>query len=256
MTSKSVHGVIAFSILVGCLTACTTTSLEYDRMTGTAFPATTTVGGNTVSLTSIYADADKVLNVNQDQTNIAALTGPADPNDPNKYDYITEAELNTIETANRTVPVDVNEYSCGFWIFSGTCRTYYLYGIVVNHWYERINGTRSTGTLGIMWATDNRRAFASFYKNGTVSGNNAKYLRSTAHEIGHAYNLHHQEGDGSRTIMNQTGVVGDTYDYEFSSDSEDHLDDHPRDCVYPGTGSFTSVNTAHTPHTFTTSDCP
>lgn len=256
MLSKSVYEVIVFSILVGGLTACTTTNLEYDRMTGTAFPATTTVGGNTVSLTSIYSDANKVLNVNQDQTNIAALTGPANPADPNQYAYITEAELDTIETANRTVSVGVNVYSCGFWIFKGTCRTYYLYGIVANHWYEFGNGTRLQGVMGIMWTADNRRAFASFYKNGTVSGNNAKYLRSTAHEIGHAYNLHHQDGDGSRTIMNQTSVVGDSYDYEFSSDSGDHLDDHPRDCVYPGTGSFTSVNTAHTAHTFTTSDCP
>lgn len=255
MISKSVHEIAVFSILVSCLTACTTTSLEYDRMTGTSFPANTTVGGNTVSLTSIYSDAGKVFNVNQDQTNIAPLAGPANPADPNQYAYITEAELDTVETANRTVPVDVNVYSCGFWIFRGTCRTYYLYGIVANHWYERQNGSRLTGVLGIMWTTNNRRAFASFYKNGTVSSNNSKYLRSTAHEIGHSYNLHHEEGDGSRTIMNQTGVVGNSYDFEFSSDSKDHLDDHPRDCVFPGTGSFTSVNTAHTAHTYTTSDC-
>ena len=34
-----------------------------------------------------------------------------------------------------------------------------------------------------------------FYRNTAVSTNPAKYLRSAAHEIGHAYNLHHEDGD-------------------------------------------------------------
>ena len=82
----------------------------------------------------------------------------------------------------------------------------------------------------------NRSAFVTLYKNSVVSTDNGKYLRSTAHEIGHAFNLNHCDGDGSTTIMNQTGTVGDTYSYEFSSDSLDHLQDHDRDSVWPGIG--------------------
>jgi hypothetical protein len=192
--------------------------------------------------------------VDEDTTNIAPLTGPTDPADPDQYDYITEAELDTVEKANRTKPVSPTEEECGFWIFTSTCRTYYIYGVVVDHYYERNNGTRLKGVMGIMWA-DNCRAFANFYKNSTINSNGGKYLRSAAHEIGHAFNLHHEDGDGSTTIMNQTGTVGNSYVYEFSSESETHLEDHPSQCRNPGVATFGSVNTVHTDHGWTTTDC-
>lgn len=99
--------------------------------------------------------------------------------------------------------------------------------------------------MGLMYDSANRSAFANFYKHNTVSGNNAKYLRSTAHEIGHAFNLAHCDGDGSTTIMNQTRVVGNTFTYEFSSESLEHLQDHPKEFVWPGISPFEFV----CPHT-------
>ena len=88
-----------------------------------------------------------------------------------------------------------------------------------------------------MYNSSQRRAFANFYKNTTLNSDNAKYLRSSAHELGHAFNMSHCDGDGSTTIMNQTGVVGNSFDYEFSASSLDHLQNHDKDAVWPGISS-------------------
>jgi hypothetical protein len=225
------------------LLGCVTTHLEYDKMSGTSFPPEQTVDGDTVTLSSIYAKAGKLLVVDENDTEIAALAG----------DSISDAELDSVEADNRSSPVDPSSRSCGFWIFRGTCTTYYLYGIVVNHFGEDSAGNKSTSLLGRMWTTGNRRAFVNFYKNSTVSGDGGKYLRSAAHEIGHGFNLHHEDGDGVKTIMNQTGVVGDSYVYEFSSTSLNHLKNHPAHCVFPGTGTFLSCVPDHEDHV--TEDC-
>ncbi len=233
-TGKSLW--IATTAVFLLLAGCTSTRLEYDRMTGTAFPQPETVAGKAVNLPSIYIQGDILLAVQEDGTGIAALTGPFDPTDPNQYDYITPAELRTLVLANRGSPIGVVEWDCEFWIFSGTCRRYHVYGIVVNHYRENGSGTRSTSTMGWMYDPDSRSGFTNYYRNSTLSGNNAKYLRSTAHEVGHAFNLSHCDGDGSTTIMNTTGTVGDTFSYEFSSSSLEHLQDHPKEAVWPGIG--------------------
>ena len=224
-----------FILLFG-LSACTTVKLEYDRMTGTAFPKSETLDGEEVTLGTIYLQGNILLVEDQDDTSIAPLTGPFDPTDPDQYDYITKAELETIELANRSTPVGAREWECEFGIFDGTCREYHLYGIVVNHYREKDDGTRSTGSMGLMYDPVERSAFVNYYKNSTNSTDNGKYLRSTAHENGHAFNLNHCDGDGSTTIMNQTSVVGGSYTYEFSSSSLDHLQNHDKETVWPGSG--------------------
>ena len=227
---------IAALAIVMALGGCTTARLEYDRMTGTAFPQPETVSGEEVNFTSIYLQGERLLTVNEDDTAIAPLTGPFDPTDPDQYDYITTAELETLEAANRDDPVSFVEFACSFWIFEGTCTRYHVYGIVVDHFRERDNGTRSTTTMGLMYDPVNRSAFTNYYMHPTISGDNAKYLRSAAHEVGHAFNMSHCDGDGSTTIMNQTGTVGDTFSYEFSATSLDHLQNHPDAAVWPGIG--------------------
>jgi hypothetical protein len=219
--------------LVG-LAGCTTVRLEYDRMTGTALPAETTFDGETVNLATIYLQGDILLSVMEDDTGIAPLTGPADPADPTQYDYITPAELETIEAAYRTSSLGPASWTCKFWIFSGTCTRYHIYGIVADHYEEKADGTRLTSTMGLMYDSDSRGAFANFYKHNTVRTHNQKYLRSAAHEAGHAFNLNHCDGDGATTIMNQTSVVGDSYTYKFSAASLEHLQDHDRNAVWPG----------------------
>lgn len=240
------------------LAGCTTTRIEYDRMTGTAFPPDQTVAGQTVTIPSIYATEGYLVGVTQDETNIAALTGPFNPADPNQYDWITDAELDTLEQGHRSIPVDKTTWIC--WdrgIVPSWCTEYHIYGIVVNHFYEDGSGVRDTGIMGLMWASTNRRAFANFYRNTTVSGDGGKYLRSAAHEIGHAFNLHHEDGDGSTDIMNQTWKVGNSYVYQFvAAASKDHLKSHDAACRWPGQSVFGAVHTGHADHGITTATCP
>lgn len=225
------------AIAVMFLTAgCVAADIEYDRMTGTQYPQPETVGGDTVTIPSIYIQGDRLLSVTEDDTAIAPLTGPFNPADPNQYDYITDAELATVEAANRDDPIGSTTFACGF-NNAYTCTRYHLYGVVVDHYREKDDGTRSTTTLGRMYDPVQRRAFTAFWKNSTVNSNNAKYLRSQAHEVGHAFNMNHCDGDGSTTIMNQTGVVGDTFSYEFSASSLDHLQNHVDTAVWPGLGA-------------------
>jgi hypothetical protein len=239
------------------LSGCISTRVEYDRMTNTGFPADQTVGGKTVSISSIYATEGYIVGVSQDQTNIAALTGPANPSDPNQYEYITEAELDTVEQANRSSPVGKTNWLCfTLGIVPSFCTQYHIYGIVVNHWYEEPDGDRDQSTMGIAWTTSNRRAFANFWRNTTVSGDAGKFLRSTAHEIGHVFNLHHPDGNGTTDIMNQTGVVGNSYVYEFlAAGSKDHLKDHTDKCKYPGMSAFGALHDGHVDHGITTKSC-
>ena len=235
--NMSVLAKMAFLLSSALLVGCTSAQLEYDRMNGTAFPQPETVAGDEVNFTTIYLQGDLLLGVQENDTAIARLTGPFNPADPNQYDYITTAELETLEAANRSSPVGALEWECNFWIFEGTCTRYHVYGIVVDHYREDDDGTRSTTTLGLMYDSIQRSAFTNYYRNTTVSSDNAKYLRSAAHEAGHAFNLNHCDGDGSTTIMNQTGTVGNNFTYEFSSSSLEHLQDHDRDAVWPGLSS-------------------
>ena len=55
-------------VLFVLLPGCTAAYLEYDRMTGTAFPAPETVDGKEVNLTTIYLQGDLFLVVNEDDT--------------------------------------------------------------------------------------------------------------------------------------------------------------------------------------------
>jgi len=190
-----------------------------------------------VTLTSIYLQGNILLAVMYDGTTIAALTGPPDPSDPNQYDYITPAELETVELANRSSSVGKDEWPCNWWVLKFTCTRYHVYGIVVNHFSESNAGVRDNSTMGLMYTSGNRRSFANFFRHTTNSTNNAKFLRSTAHEIGHAFNLNHCDGDGATTIMNQTSVVGDNFVYEFSAASLDHLQNHDKNVVWPGIGT-------------------
>lgn len=239
---------LVLCLLVTLFAGCTNVRLEFDRMVGTAYPPDQTVSGTTYTLNKIYADAGVVLTVNEDDTNIAAVAGDS---------YLDDGQLDNLETANRASQVGPETYDCGFWIFEGTCTRYFLYGIVLDHYFDYYaSNTYNRGILGVMWKTDERSGFAISYKNSTISSDGGKYLRTTAHEAGHAFNLHHQDADGSTTIMTQTGDLGSSYVYEFTSDSETHLQDHPEECVMPGTGVFGSISSQHTAHSWTTTDCP
>jgi hypothetical protein len=207
------------------------------------------VGGNSVSLESIYLSAKKLLTVEEDDTNITPITDGTG----SQKQCITNSELDNLMTANRDTQIAPASFACGFWIFTTTCTRYHVYGIVVDHYATYSNGNCKTSTIGRMWKTSDRSGFANFYKNSVPPNNGEKYLLATAHELAHAFNLHHEDSDGSKSIM--TGTIDNTYEFKFTNQSITHLEDHPDECVYPGTGSFYSVNTSHTNHSSVTQDC-
>lgn len=231
------------------ITACTTTHVEFDRMTGTAFPQDQSIGGSTVSIQSVYLDAGKLVVVEEDDTNIAVINDATG----SQKQCVTNAELDSLMTANRGTQIAPASFSCGVGIFNGTCTRYHAYGIVVDHYATYSSGSCKTSVIGRMWQSGDRSGFAMFYKNSVPTGNAEQYLLASIHELGHAFNLHHEDSDGTRSIM--TGTIDSTYDFDFTTQSKTHLDDHPDQCVYPGTGSFYSVHTSHANHSYVTQDC-
>ena len=115
-------------IAVLLTTGCTTIHLEFDRMVGTAFPIEQTLNGQSYTLASIFIEAGQLLVVDEDDTSIQPLR-----NDAEMTQCISDAELDTIEIANRESSVTPTTSECSFWIFSGTCTAYEVYGIVVDH---------------------------------------------------------------------------------------------------------------------------
>lgn len=214
-------------------------------MTGTQFPQEETVDGDTVTLQSMYLDGGVLLVVDEDDTNITPLT--------DKDDCITNAQLESIETGNRQSQVGPAMFECGFWIFTSTCTRYHVYGIVADHYATYSDGTCKTSTVGRIYTTDDRRSFAIYYEHSIPPSNNAQYLVVTAQEIGHDFNLHHEDSNGSTTIM--TGIIDNTYEFTFSGTSKTHLKDHPADCKFPGTGSFYSVSSDHSLHSYVSATC-
>ena len=251
-TIQKLKELLSLAVLTAAilLTGCTTTHLEFDRMVGTAFPTEQTLNGESSSLTSIYAGAGQLLSVEEDDTAIQPLRSGGVA-----QQCISDAELATVEIANRDSNVAPTSSACSFWIFSGTCTTYEAYGIVVDH-QGQCGLSCTPNLLGCMYDTTNRGGFAVYYQNSTISSDGQKFLRTTAHELGHAFNLHHGDGSGSETLMNTTGTVGNTFTYTFSAASQGHLDNHDAVCRYPGTGAWASVNAAHATRHLGPASCP
>ncbi len=237
----------ALSLTAVGASACassTITTLEFDRMNGTVYPTDQLLNGDNYTVERMYAEAGQLLRIDYDTTNIEPL---------NFFEFawvsipqqcITNAELDAVMDANRYSPTEPTSRDCRE---GAVCTEYHLYGIVTNHQgTDAATGACDPKATGLMFRTDNRSAFAIFYRNTLMNTDPAMYLRTTAHEIGHAYNLHHQDSSGT-SIMTRTGDLGATYNYTFSG-SQGHLDTHPADCVYPGVGVFGDVDAAHTDH--------
>ena len=196
-------------------------ALEFDRMSGTTFPPQQMVNGQVVNLETIYSDAGIPLTVEEDDTSIQPLPIPED-------NCISDAELNALENNYRHLS-PFPSAACPFQF----CKTYHLYGVVVDHYGEVLDACVPEFILGKMWQGHTRSAFAIFYRMNTIQSDGAAYLRTTAHEIGHALNLHHSDGDGTSLMTQSDDLVGEAV-YQFSDQSRDHLDNHPAQCKYPG----------------------
>jgi hypothetical protein len=112
-------------------------------------------------------------------------------------------------------------------------------------WYvhEAVLTTSASNASGIMYDGADRRAYAVF--TGAIA-TNARQLRTTAHELGHALCLKHNHGDAwrqrgvpfavGRTIMNQGVALASTWNMGWSATSLHHFYDLPRTQWQPGNG--------------------
>ncbi|MDR4481105.1 MAG: hypothetical protein R3B37_15330 [Nitrospira sp.] len=227
-----------FSAIVVPIMSCllvSCASLEFDRMTGTAFPPSQTVNGQSVTLETVFNDAGINLDVEEDETAIQPLNIPGD-------DCISDAELATLENGHRHLSLFPTA-ACPFEF----CNTYHLYGAVVDHYGEVLDACVPGFVLGKMWQGHTRSAFAIFYRVNTIQSDGAAYFRTTAHEIGHAFNLHHSDGNGTSIMTQSDDLVGAPM-YQFSNQSRDHLENHPAQCKFPGAvggAPFTWVTNDH-----------
>ena len=233
-----VGNLLAGSFLIAFAAACqtqqppiqppTTTrlaTLEIDRIAGTAFPPTNVnFEGRNHSLRTIFQDAGIDLDIVEDEMNIPDTFGT----------QYNSAELLSLMRAHQSVQVSGNRMSA--------------YLVIVPEF-------TSPGVLGIMFDSANRGGCAVFHNTSFIRNDKRAFLRTTAHELGHQFNLHHEDGTtiqgGSvtkRTIMNQTRLVmpwPNAISYEFSDNSKKHLTEHPEDNVRPGGSSFYDCNQEH-----------
>jgi hypothetical protein len=104
-----------------------------------------------------------------------------------------------------------------------------------------------------MFDLKTRQAFA--LAEGAIP---ARFLRSAAHELGHALNMFHSDGDAApgccagdpqaahgTSIMNDDQCLSADWDFVFSSAEHAHLTTHDLRFVQPGAGAYGSCVTAH-----------
>jgi hypothetical protein len=112
-----------------------------------------------------------------------------------------------------------------------------------------------------MWP-DSRRGCAVFHTSISNEPNfvntiDLAFFRTSAHELGHEFNLHHEDGntysEGGTvkfTIMNQSGnIIGSGWPaavgLAFKGNEIKHLTSHPRQYVKPGRERWKKCNNEH-----------
>ncbi|HOT06192.1 MAG TPA: hypothetical protein PLI05_00345 [Methanotrichaceae archaeon] len=186
--------------------------LELDKLSSVNWPpASITRSGATHTLQSIYSLAGIELTPIQNEGTIADL---------HPGQGYTLAELDSFRSAHMNSPPASGS---GIW---------HMYGALVTRYTD-------PNVLGVMFDTGSRRAFAVFTQSATP---NEYYLRTTAHELGHALNLEHSDssdwpttGNG-RDIMSQTGNLASDWNYGWSASSLCHFYTHPEDRWRPNSG--------------------
>jgi hypothetical protein len=154
--------------------------------------------------------------------------------DPQSGSDFTKADLYSFWQANANVPANAS----------------YIHGAFLT--------TDDDGDLGIMFmntgsvpslpTAERRLGFAAFRNAFGSFEREQRYLRTSIHEAGHAFNLLHSDGDGSTTIMNQTGSLSTSWTYNFSGISSTHLSTHTLNAVRPGGEAFGSSRSCNSLH--------
>jgi hypothetical protein len=219
----------AIVLLVGC----NTVKVELDRMPGAEFPPDKVSpaggSGDSVTLGSLFASATegRGIEVEEDDTDVPEMF-PAD------Y-CIRNSDIQALVVAFRDDPTAPTVSSC----FGGfTCTEHHVYGAMFNY---RLGGSSGVcqDAAGFMMDPDNRGLFIMFKPVQGLS--DEEFLRATAHEFGHTFNLHHEDSDLG-TLMRDFLADGG---FVLSARSQSHLDTHPEDKVWPNAGSFDDFTNAH-----------
>ena len=191
--------------------------------------------GKTYTLKEIFSNAGINLEINSSEEEIPIL---GDENYNN-------ADLNSLmEEYSKRTTITNNENMYAYFVI--------VNGIIQTRGDDGILRPRP-GVLGAMWDLQKRRGTAVFYKNEYINSQPIAYLRTSAHEIGHQFNLHHRDGDVTIinnsqkkfSIMNQTGVIMEHggewpngVSFEFGPLETKHLAEHDIHFVAPGNSQF------------------
>lgn len=210
-----------------------TAFLEIDMMQGTAFPPDELLFDNRFhTLQDIYLQSGIVLDIRIDENNIPDIAGT-----DNRY---TDAELDNLMATHRNSN------------FQETGNKMSAYLVVVTRYID-------VDVLGVMFDSAERGGCAVFHSHSLVNTDNIAFLRTTAHELGHEFNLHHEDGSTynengtlKHTIMNQTGVILNSISgwpagvgLTFRGHESTHLSNHGITNVKPGGGRFYKCNSEH-----------
>jgi hypothetical protein len=219
--------------------------LEIDKMEGTMFPPgerirfenpftnpPITFENKTYNLKGIFSNAGIELDINSNEAQIPFFGDG----------LFSEADLYSLMSN-----------------YSGRSETsshdMYAYLVIVNGIVsdrdQNGNVVPLPTVLGAMWDIEGRKGTAVFYKNELIRNEPIAFLRTSAHEIGHQFNLHHRDGsvsiNGSQkkfSIMNQTDIIvnyggwPDGISLEFGPLESKHLSHHNIDFVSPGRSPF------------------
>jgi hypothetical protein len=207
--------------------------LEIDMMQGTVFPPSSLVFDNIErTLQDIYLQAGIILDVRLDENNIPDLAGT--------NGTYSDAELHSLMTSHRNSDFQETESKMS------------AYMVIVTN-YD------TAGVLGVMFDSSKRLGCAVFHSHSLINSDDRAFLRTAAHEVGHEFNLHHEDGvsfneSGTTryTIMNQTGTISNSpsgwpngIGFVFGDNERRHLSTHIIKNVKPGGGAFYTCSTEH-----------
>lgn len=195
--------------------------LEIDRLANVSWlPNSVTRNGVSYTLPSVFRPLGIDLNIDQDQSNIT---------DPTPNTCYTDAELDAFLTANYNSPPPAGSQAWHMYLALLTCHT--------------------QGIFGVIFDTGQRRGVTTFMN--VFGPGDARVMRTTAHEIGHALCLYHSDGDARRasgpvagsgaSVMNQTWAVSNAWDLGWSAASMHKIFDTSKARWRPQSGvSFNS----------------
>ena len=211
--------------------------LEVDRLAGFAgVPQDVAIGGTTFDLWDIFSPLNIGVDVIEDDTNLADPAG----------NCFSMAEMDAFFNNNQDAPsADSGDWNV--WAAFVDCDT----GGVCGRMFRGASNERDgfavftnaiTGWCAVTGATP------CFNGNGCnqvglFTNANQAILRTTAHELGHALNLCHNNGDdtcsdcGGTTVMNQSGRLAVGWGYGWSAASTNHINNSPNSCIQPGTST-------------------